>query len=1134
MVRIVLGHGQIWAVVLATVLVFQVASYNSYNESFPSIHAYSTNTEPESRIGKGYVYDASFEITTYSEKHLAKERISTTVSKYNPQTGEFTLTTVITGDYDGQKQIERYENVTKNDPFSNANINRQYLTSSIIDFFTQANFTAELHIVTVKPVEPTVIELQGSKYIGVLYEMQAILDLTYHGGTPAVLSFDLEEKDKIFPESGLVYQSDATLLGLKEDASVSLKYHIELTKTDIPAGTAISTQTLNSETVAVSEAGINYEITFLQGDDTTIRSKELRFDDGYVALNYETKPYAKKAVITILLPNKLVKVANLNFSSSQLHIDNNKQGTFILTVSDPDVFINLTNIPLGQHEIKFSFTKVSKREQVTSEKITPEEQTKVIAKYQESGDVIMKTPLQINMVMVGSTWSGTDEIQKQLLKSYRPVIGSQNRTVGVEFVYNYNFIDMSASLSKELFSYINATDIESSTDIPVSLIQWLTEKYKAFSVLRDTEGHYYLRCLTTQQACNQLPYGVNATSICLPEACGLYRLNYKWIDASLLQDWIHNKGMVSEGYTIFFLRPSNQMDYLHTYGITTADSDSGKEFRQEGMMGFGGKYRFYFIDLTAGPSFYPDVPIPTIAKVFHKNLFDTRNDQEYRKLIADYANDAIIMLFTPSYLYEPIYKSKYFLDVFIIDKTAGRFATIGSQYLATSRLESSLKSLIPYTEWNFNIESKSFDWLKGELKRAISKSMSIKTVKGVDTVRIDSTTLTAELRDWARSILTPEKMEELEKKESVYLPVIILLFDEYPYIDDGAVGIAIPDATDPSSPCCVFITTQKSRVLDFDAGLTSITVHEIGHLLGLMHPHDGYREDVKDGWFQNWFFDWSSTTMTYASPLAYGCGELIQDESGNVDLKECGMSISTFNQFNYDAIDRGLILHLLRQTFTNVKNTLEVLQKKGYVDSLPSSVENGLLSVDQDILTIEEQFVKMNYSSKPSLGKADNSDNALDLGLLALQNSRVLLKQADELQLFVPKQETGQTPKTPQEPEVEKKEVTEEEDQEHDISVAMKLKKKSALLAIKNTGNTEIYSVKIKASDGNIRYVKAKGWDREKIDTSTVMIKTIDRPLVLNKTLIIILISDNRNSSYEWFVYDENNHKISDGLVSHT
>ncbi|MFQ5970661.1 MAG: S8 family serine peptidase, partial [Nitrososphaerales archaeon] len=54
-----MGYRSVWAVTLAFVLILQIATYNPYNEIFPSTDAYSASITPEDLIGKGYTYDFS-------------------------------------------------------------------------------------------------------------------------------------------------------------------------------------------------------------------------------------------------------------------------------------------------------------------------------------------------------------------------------------------------------------------------------------------------------------------------------------------------------------------------------------------------------------------------------------------------------------------------------------------------------------------------------------------------------------------------------------------------------------------------------------------------------------------------------------------------------------------------------------------------------------------------------------------------------------------------------------------------------------------------------------------------------------------------------------------------------------------
>lgn len=103
--------------------------------------------------------------------------------------------------------------------------------------------------------------------------------------------------------------------------------------------------------------------------------------------------------------------------------------------------------------------------------------------------------------------------------------------------------------------------------------------------------------------------------------------------------------------------------------------------------------------------------------------------------------------------------------------------------------------------------------------------------------------------------------------------------------------------------------------------------------------------------------------------------------------------------------------------------------------------------------------------------------------------------------------------------------------QRGDVSVAMKITKKLTLLSIKNNGEFPVFALEIKASDGTIRFVKVKDWDREKIDTRTVSIHTDDKPVIKGRNILALLLLDNKGSGLEWKAYDANRNVISSGAL---
>ena len=579
-----------------------------------------------------------------------------------------------------------------------------------------------------------------------------------------------------------------------------------------------------------------------------------------------------------------------------------------------------------------------------------------LAVEQNGSDIVIDSNMQINLVLVGDNWSEEDktQIMKRLLQSYVPMISSEERPAGVRYNYTYNFTTESEQVSNDLFKFIDSIGVKTSVPYPIE--QWMLVRQPQF---------------------------------------GDESLVYKFIDAFRVEEWLTDLER-QEGYTIYFLKPSRQqLGYLHTYGALTKDPDTNREFVEEGLMGFGGKHRFYFIDLTAGPWFYPVIPMSENQALseYHANIYDLDSDEEYYKLIADYVNDAITLLFTPSYLYPPVYKLNYKMQVFLIDMTSGRaLYDVADKYMKREVIEEAFVKLIPYAQWDSEITGQSFDSLPRELQIAVLKSVVFQKIGSGDIALVKSSDLIVELRKWLQNALTEEELRlaQEEAQETVFVPIVLFVFDTPAYVDKvPVVGTAIPDPEDRTAPCCAIVAVDKHALLDFGTGLSTLAVHEMGHVIGLRHPHDGYSQSK--GEFNNWFFDWSYTPMSYASPGILGCG---------LPAERCGLVITEFGAFNLDAVDRGLVLSLLHQTQLVMNNSTLQLKEKGYEKSnLPSDIEPQLSSIDNDVQKSKELFTHMNYFNFTSLGDTNSGtmDDAFDFALRASTNAQSLLEQIRKL-----------------------------------------------------------------------------------------------------------------------------------------
>jgi hypothetical protein len=572
--------------------------------------------------------------------------------------------------------------------------------------------------------------------------------------------------------------------------------------------------------------------------------------------------------------------------------------------------------------------------------------------------------MRINLVMVGEAWSQQDQqkILDKLMKSYTPNLAFEERAVGVSYTYDYVFSSMAEKKANELFALMDAVAVKN--DMPEFIAEWMRSEH--------------------------------------PELGRPERLEYKMVGAFAVEDWLAKLDR-DQGYTLYFLKPPKEkIGYFHTYGMVMKDPDTKRQFIQEGMMGYGGKHRFYFIDLTAGPWFYPYVPTSDGGYIgqFHKHaIYDSEEPEDYLEQLADYINNAVLLLFTPSYLYAPSYKLNHKIDIFLIDMTSGRvFRDVSDKYIDKGTIEQAFGRLVPYVRWSSDIQGHSFDSLPRELQRAILRSLTYKTVQGSDVILVRSSDLIMELNNWVASSLSSEQITAAEKEaeQTVFIPVVLFVFDKEAYVDREAVlGSAVPTPGDESVPCCSVVAVDKHALFDLGTGLSVITIHEMGHVLGLRHPHDGYHPTK--GEFVDWFFDWSYTPMTYASPSGLGCGF----------SQACGLLVTEFGQFNYDAVDRGIVLYLISQAGGNIRKSMVNIEEKGYAKNLPLDLSSKLSSAENDLVQAKSYFADMVYFSHSTFNGTRSimnpMDDAFDFALRAAITSEELFMESEKLSSNEPK-----------------------------------------------------------------------------------------------------------------------------------
>ncbi|MEM2029077.1 MAG: hypothetical protein QXS05_06830, partial [Candidatus Bathyarchaeia archaeon] len=103
----------------------------------------------------------------------------------------------------------------------------------------------------------------------------------------------------------------------------------------------------------------------------------------------------------------------------------------------------------------------------------------------------------------------------------------------------------------------------------------------------------------------------------------------------------------------------------HYYKINYTDLDRGYRLRyREFAVGWGGSKRFWFLDLSAGPTFvsmWYDLPIQVIMEDQSINPYTSSGSQWLIELLADYIYEFVYNLAAPDFVYNPPWSENYII-----------------------------------------------------------------------------------------------------------------------------------------------------------------------------------------------------------------------------------------------------------------------------------------------------------------------------------------------------------------------------------------------------------------------------------------------------------------------------------------
>lgn len=584
---------------------------------------------------------------------------------------------------------------------------------------------------------------------------------------------------------------------------------------------------------------------------------------------------------------------------------------------------------------------------------------KLAADKWKPNEILLQQKIDINMILVGESWKPTliEKIKKDLQSNYKPIVASELERLGIQYDFQYNFVSTSEQANKDLFEFMKkeAVDVkpffgENDYDNPWGIALWIKNNHTEW----------------------------------VDQAQERYDVEYKLIDAEKMEDYIYQNiiakdaklNKANSANLIFISDDMSKIKFLHNYQVKRTDPSTKAVHNAVGLMGYGGRHNLYFFDLYAVPWHgFQGIPGFYDRKLqnFATNLHDIKTEENHADLISDYVNNATSLLITPSYLYSPVFRNHYVLDLVIVAKTdtgSGTATnTLIGYFIDQNKIKSQLESLIPNSQWEIkitleNLQSRN---IPDNLKQVIQTAKKITPFEENPNYTIDildTKKVTEEVTQWATTRTSSNFRDFRDIQESSWtIPVMITIGnrDKPVYLyQDGAtlLGIAPGHPDDPTQPCCAMAVTYDNAVWDDKVSVTDLVLHEVGHTLGLMHPFMGFSSE--DEFFDNQYFNWYGSVMGYNSPPD-SCGQWYNQYVGS----SCGIANTYFTKFETDNMAKGITVYLLKSAKNNLYRTMINLENDGKdLQNLPTDVKKSVDTIDSKLKEAENALLYGDINSE--------------------------------------------------------------------------------------------------------------------------------------------------------------------------
>lgn len=362
-----------------------------------------------------------------------------------------------------------------------------------------------------------------------------------------------------------------------------------------------------------------------------------------------------------------------------------------------------------------------------------------------------------------------------------------------------------------------------------------------------------------------------------------------YIDAPSVEQYLMSEAKklrinTDRSYTIFFINWYSRPDFqFHVYTKTDeSDPDTGYNFGvvrdSRKIIAWGGTHgRTWFYDPSAGPEAWagsydvdnadldgdewPDYRLPPVWEYAPGGYRDPAALTNDLGLVARFV--AINLLFTTSPLYDPLLTAPdvggdKVVHVEMFEDHAG---SSGLDWIDMAFAGQALSDFQPYYSWQTALEDN--DPLAGPARRAFRIWAGLNT--GNDCWN-DYGTPFAELFCFFDGSYD-DYVPAYDPEDYVATQFAFNTTSARMGAGDGLLGYADDNWLDGTQSYVFAFDTPDYR--DIGYGFSTTTVHEVGHHIGLSHPHDGYDSELALDYFPGgplyfaWSGDESHTIMSY-------------------------------------------------------------------------------------------------------------------------------------------------------------------------------------------------------------------------------------------------------------------------------